>query len=208
MSFFLDDADIDDELHLHAQADCPIDSPWGKSTNSSKSRSEYSYFRNSYSNNALSVFESDVTDQTLERHHSTSSAPIVIDGSSFIDNTEDELEFHMELKSLEMLALIKGPEWRAKMQEQKGITSRHTFEYYDPLEDTVGHTDTEDYLIGSTFDFETSEDGSSINLRDTPHGMLVEQSDSFFQRNQEKSRLHENEDSDDEYEGDVFDMDL
>lgn len=151
----------------------------------------------------------------------TSSAPIAID-ASVIDHDDqdldDELDFHMELKSLDMLSLIKGPEWAARLRERNGqlpsfdrshnLSTKAADDDDNFAEMTADCTDTEDYFLGSAYDFEVSEEsGSQINIRHTPRGVAVEQKQSFSPREKFYSNASTGEECDDD-EDEIFVMDV
>lgn len=166
------------------------------------------------------------TAQTTEVSSYT-SAPIAIDASMIAhsdQDLEDELDFHMELKSLEMLTLIRGPEWAARIRDKKGHlpsfdrsnkVPEETIESIVYKESTsadiaIDLTDTEDYFLGSAYDFDMSEEsGSQINVRGTPRGFIVEQQYlTDYRESLNRVETGADEQADHEEEGDVFVMDM
>lgn len=217
MSFILDD-EFEDEIFFADEPDYENCDSLNNSNvvYANDKRSRFSSFNSAHNN---------CTAHTT-RASSFSSAPIAIDTSisnKFNQNHEDELEFHMELKSLEMLSLIKGPVWAARLREKKEHLS--SFERAEcafqrsndgDVENAVG-SEEEDYFLCSTNDFDMSEDsGSQINVHTTTRGFVVEQFHPSPSPSSNRAKAFSSvtctEDEDDgddhEEEGDVFIMDL
>jgi hypothetical protein len=226
MSFCFNDDEFEDEIFLADEPDYESDS---KSVN-------FLDISNTGDKLDISLLNSSSCSSIPRKARTTSasSASIAIDSSMNScrgnhHDVRDEMEFHMELKSLEMLTLIKGPKWAARLHEKKdqlssfnrsntyGVVSSSFDDDKDlvrlidsGLDLNVDFTDTEDYFLCSGYELDMSEDGSSqLNIRDTPSGFLVEQ---FSPECREKlfssATSCEEEECDHEEEGDVFIMDL
>lgn len=216
MSFILDD-EFEDEIFFADEPDYETCDPLNNShvNYANDKRNRFSSFNSAHNN---------CTAHTT-RASSFSSAPIAIDSlSSNKFNHEDELEFHMELKSLEMLSLIKGPVWAARLRERKEHLS--SFDRAEcalqrssdcDVENAIGSDEEEDYFLCSANDFDMSEDsGSQINVRGTARGFVVEQFHPSPSPSSNRAKAFSSvtctEDEDDgddhEEEGDVFVMDL
>jgi hypothetical protein len=221
MSFSFNDDEFEDEIFLSDEPDYESDS---KSVNISGISDISDQFDMSF----LSSSNSSIPNKV--RSSSASSAAIAIDASmnSHANHIEDEMEFHMELKSLEMLTLIKGPKWAARLREKKdqlssfdrSNTSRVLSSSFTDDKDivrildsgldlNVDYTDTEDYFLCSGYDLDMSEENNSqVNVRDTSRGLLVEQFPDECREKLYSSTTSGEEEGDHEEEGDVFIMDL
>lgn len=110
MSFYLDDDEFEDEIFHADEPDHPEDFE-------SLEFSQLSGFEVKIRGTSSSH-----TVHTTGACCSFASAPIAIDSSMISYNNQDyddEVDFHLELKSLEMLSLIKGPEWAARVRDGK-----------------------------------------------------------------------------------------